>query len=173
MGAQGPQFDADKTVRLHVVNDPGADNRLRFGPACRALDVSPSSTRSRRGARCLPSPSGFLNTPDRSLNDAGERGADGLSIWERSAKNSITSSRAITIHSQRIRVLRSIREKFPTAPSEPSPARPPTPQERRPARASRSGRPRRFKNAPQVGEFAATFDGEYSYYAMNRLNVLS
>jgi hypothetical protein len=32
--------------------------------------------------------------------------------------------------SQRIRVLRSIRAKFPTAPREPPPARPPTPQER-------------------------------------------
>jgi hypothetical protein len=31
VGAQGPQFDADKTVRLHVVSDPAADNRLRFG----------------------------------------------------------------------------------------------------------------------------------------------
>jgi hypothetical protein len=26
---------------------------LRFGPACRALDVSPSSTRLRPGARCF------------------------------------------------------------------------------------------------------------------------
>jgi len=32
--------------------------------------------------------------------------------------------------SQRIRVLRSIRAKFPTAPREPPPARPPTPEER-------------------------------------------
>ena len=55
MGAQGPQFDADKTVRLHVVSDPAADNRLRFGPACRALDVSPSSTRLRPGARYFAS----------------------------------------------------------------------------------------------------------------------
>jgi hypothetical protein len=53
MGAQGPQFDADKTVCLHVVSDPAADNRLRFGPACRALDVPRSSTRSRPGARCF------------------------------------------------------------------------------------------------------------------------
>jgi hypothetical protein len=30
VGAQGPQFDADKTVRLHVVSDPVAGNRLRF-----------------------------------------------------------------------------------------------------------------------------------------------
>jgi hypothetical protein len=45
--------------------------------------------------------------------------------------------------SQRIRVLRSIRAKFPTAPREPPPARPPTPEERSPAQAPRSGRPRR------------------------------
>jgi hypothetical protein len=52
-GGQRPQFDADKTVRLDVVIDPADDNRLRFGPACRALDVSPSSTRSRPGVRCF------------------------------------------------------------------------------------------------------------------------
>jgi hypothetical protein len=45
--------------------------------------------------------------------------------------------------SRRIRVLRSIRAKFPAAPPEPPPARPPTPEERSPTRAPRSGRPRR------------------------------
>jgi hypothetical protein len=42
--------------------------------------------------------------------------------------------------SPRIRMLRGIRAKFPTAPREPPPARPPTPEERNPARAPRSGR---------------------------------
>jgi hypothetical protein len=88
VGAQGPQFDADKAVRLHVVSDPAADNRLRLGPVCRALDVSPSPPACGRACAVLPSPSGFLkqmnffqvelpHTPERSLNDAGERGADG------------------------------------------------------------------------------------------------
>jgi hypothetical protein len=45
--------------------------------------------------------------------------------------------------SLRIRVLRAIRAKFPTAPRKPPPARPPTPEERSPGRAPRSGRPRR------------------------------
>jgi hypothetical protein len=45
--------------------------------------------------------------------------------------------------SRRIRVLRSIRAKFPTAPREPPPARPPTLEERNPTRRPRSGRPRR------------------------------
>jgi hypothetical protein len=45
--------------------------------------------------------------------------------------------------SRRVRTLRAIRAKFPTAPREPPPARPPTPEERSPARAPRSGRPRR------------------------------
>jgi hypothetical protein len=53
VGAQGPQFDADKTICPHVVSDPDADNRLRFRPVCRALDVSPSSTCLRRGVRCF------------------------------------------------------------------------------------------------------------------------
>ena len=42
--------------------------------------------------------------------------------------------------SPRIRVLRGIRAKFPTAPSPPPPARPPTPEERDPRRRPRSGR---------------------------------
>ena len=76
VGAQGPQFDADKTVRLHVVSDPAADNRLRFGPACRELDASPSSTRLRpRALFChhrvllsgrAPSPREWLTIPARA-----------------------------------------------------------------------------------------------------------
>jgi hypothetical protein len=69
VGAQGRQFDADKTVRLHVVSDPAADNRLRPGPACRALDVSPSSTCLRPARAVLPSPSGLLNSPAPSPRD--------------------------------------------------------------------------------------------------------
>jgi hypothetical protein len=45
--------------------------------------------------------------------------------------------------SPRVRTLRGIRAKFPTAPREPPPARPSTPEERSPGRAPRSGRPRR------------------------------
>jgi hypothetical protein len=44
----------------------------------------------------------------------------------------------------RVRTLRGIRAKFPTAPRGPPPARPPTPEERSPARARRSGRPQRM-----------------------------
>jgi hypothetical protein len=44
--------------------------------------------------------------------------------------------------SRRIRVLRGIRTKFPTAPQPPPSARPPTPEERDPRRAPRAGRPR-------------------------------
>jgi hypothetical protein len=59
VGTQGPQFDAEKTVRFDVVSDPAADNRLRFEPACRALDVSPFPTGLRPGAHVLPSPNGI------------------------------------------------------------------------------------------------------------------
>jgi hypothetical protein len=42
--------------------------------------------------------------------------------------------------SPRIRTLRGIRAKFPTAPREPPPARPPTPEERDRGRAPRQGK---------------------------------
>jgi len=45
--------------------------------------------------------------------------------------------------SPRVRTLRGIRAKFPTAPPEPPPARPPTPEERSLARAPRQGQRRR------------------------------
>ena len=75
--------------------------------------------------------------------------------------------------SQRIRVLRSIREptsaldvttearKVPDCEKRTATARPPTPQERSPARAPRSDRPRRSNNAPQVSEFPAILGSEY------------
>ena len=44
--------------------------------------------------------------------------------------------------SPRIRKLRRIRAKFPTAPQPPPPARPPTPAERDPRRRPHAGRPR-------------------------------
>jgi hypothetical protein len=45
--------------------------------------------------------------------------------------------------SPRIRTLRGIRAKFPTAPREPPPAGPPTPEERDPSRRPRQGQRRR------------------------------
>jgi hypothetical protein len=81
VGAQGPQFDADKTVRLHMVSDPAADNRLRFGPACRALDVSPCALEAEREKNSQyqevirhscesrnPGPQGFSGCPGPPLS---------------------------------------------------------------------------------------------------------
>jgi hypothetical protein len=51
VGTQGSQFDADKTVRLHVVSDPAVDNRWRLWASLPSACVSPSSTRLLPGAR--------------------------------------------------------------------------------------------------------------------------
>jgi len=60
VGTQGPQFDAEKTVRFDVVSDPAADNGLALGqPAERStcLLLAPLAT----GRAVLPSPSGLLS----------------------------------------------------------------------------------------------------------------